>query len=767
MSKKNIILILLLINFIPTLLFSQRDANKAISKYDRILQDVFCLQNSGLSADVSNFSMKRDVGNFSFKNGKFYLLSPIDSVDRALLFIGTGDFNFIPPTMIEQAQLNRYYKSTNFKQNFTTLFIICNDTTVSSLKRQLNFSADKIQFDTKGVVSDIVEYYSDKEETSIRTSFMKSFLDNNQDDFFHAFFYKEKSEPFAFEILPNDFEPVRFLRKAETSQFYSKMEVICQFPEYNSNSRITNLIHVTDYKINTQILKGSILTDKLDYTAVCDMSIIIKKSGQRWLYFYINSEIEVDSVKTIEGNNLLFSKPKDSPVLFIECERKYVTEDSLKIKVFYKSNRFIKRNVNGWIVLNDEADWFPMYSSKNYAMFKLTFTYPKKMDLVSIGKKTNETVFKGYKTSTWITEKPVGFASFNLGGFKKVEKAEKNLPKIIVLKTEKSFLAQRRGMEYEIADDILNCVKFYTYILGECPIDKLYVSESPYLHGVAFPGLIHLSTITYQMYTYKGYDEVFRAHETAHQWWGLGVDAETYHDYWLMEGFSNYFGLWYMQMAIKDNEKFFDILNEWRDDILNNRKYLLSDGMEAGPIWLGYRTNSSSTRGDYNLIIYKKGGWVLHMLRSMLINLNTMNEDIFMSMLKDFYKSYEGKKASTEDFKSVLEKHLNQNMDWFFNQWIYGTEIPEYTYSHKSVKLSNGKYKIHFRVRTEGVNNDFIMPVPIEFNFEGNSKARISRKIKGSFTEFSIILPLKPIDIKFNLFDSVLAKVKQENWKDY
>ena len=29
----------------------------------------------------------------------------------------------------------------------------------------------------------------------------------------------------------------------------------------------------------------------------------------------------------------------------------------------------------------------------------------------------------------------------------------------------------------------------------------------------------------------QGDDEVFRAHEVAHQWWGIGVDFTSYHDH--------------------------------------------------------------------------------------------------------------------------------------------------------------------------------------------------------------------------------------------
>ncbi|MCK7520934.1 MAG: hypothetical protein MZV64_26185, partial [Ignavibacteriales bacterium] len=91
----------------------------------------------------------------------------------------------------------------------------------------------------------------------------------------------------------------------------------------------------------------------------------------------------------------------------------------------------------------------------------------------------------------------------------------------------------------------------------------------------------HLSRSTVVQTDFKGEDEIFRAHEVAHQWWGIGVDFDSYHDQWLSEGFAQYSGIWYLQAVKNDNDLFFDILNGWKDDILNVREYLFGSGQEA------------------------------------------------------------------------------------------------------------------------------------------------------------------------------------------
>lgn len=316
-----------------------------------------------------------------------------------------------------------------------------------------------------------------------------------------------------------------------------------------------------------------------------------------------------------------------------------------------------------------------------------------------------------------------------------------------------------------IAQDISNSIALFTELFGPLSTNSIKATEIPYLHGEAFPGLLHLSWATVIQTNFEGEDEIFRAHEAAHQWWGIGVDVNTYHDQWLSEGLAQYSGLWYLQAAKNDNELFFDILDGWKDEILNVRNYIFGSGQEAGPIWLGYRTSSSQTWGDYDLIIYKKGAWIIHMLRAMLLDLNTMNEDWVKAMMKDYYQTFKGKSACTEDFKKIVDKHFGENMGWFFDQYVYGTDIPLYKVAYKTKKTNEDKTIITLRVRQEGVPENFKMYVPFKLVFKNDMIGRIRIEVKGKETIYST----PPIDGKleeliFNDLESVLCEVEYEDW---
>ena len=56
----------------------------------------------------------------------------------------------------------------------------------------------------------------------------------------------------------------------------------------------------------------------------------------------------------------------------------------------------------------------------------------------------------------------------------------------------------------------------------------------------------------------------------------------------------------------------------------------------------------------------------------------------FKETIHDFVRTYAGQSATTENFKAVVEKHMtagmdldgNHKMDWFFNEYVYGTQLP-------------------------------------------------------------------------------------------
>ena len=172
-------------------------------------------------------------------------------------------------------------------------------------------------------------------------------------------------------------------------------------------------------------------------------------------------------------------------------------------------------------------------------------------------------------------------------------------PVTIQLNTEahgliRRFIPTSRSGPQDVEADVANSLAFFTDAFGAPLFHHYYATEIPYFHGQAFPGMIHLSFVTFLGLRDGGEDESFRAHEMAHQWFGIGVEPASYRDAWLSEGFAEFAGMWYMQIILHDNDKYFKMLREARDEIRRTRD-------KAVPIGLGYRA-LENWRGNYALI---------------------------------------------------------------------------------------------------------------------------------------------------------------------
>jgi aminopeptidase N len=320
--------------------------------------------------------------------------------------------------------------------------------------------------------------------------------------------------------------------------------------------------------------------------------------------------------------------------------------------------------------------------------------------------------------------------------------------------------AHQPKMRETVGGDMSRSLRFFQSVYGPTDIKHFYATEIPEYHGEAFPGMLHLSWITFQQTDDQGTDEVFRAHEVAHQWWGIGVDYLTYHDRWLSEGFATFSGLWYMQTARHSNDKYFGLLRQYRSSIF------LRKGV-PGPISLGHRVQSSRDADvdDYSTIVYKKGAWVVHMLRMLMLDLKTMNEDRFTETMQDFYRSYQGKRASTADFRRVVEQHVGTDMGWFFDQWVYGTALPTYRVATRTYRQPDGEYRVRLLVDQEGVPETFLMYVPVTVDLGKDRVARVRVKVTGAHSDIALPpVPAEPKAVRFNDLEGVLAEVKSVGW---
>ncbi|MFA5834489.1 MAG: M1 family aminopeptidase [Bacteroidota bacterium] len=752
----------------------------AIKEYWRITSELSQLSSqSVLSSPIENISFVRDAATFTLTSGTLYQLPSLNNNFHALLFIGKGSATIVPPSDIEQKQLNRFFDERLFPLEFKTLFLIFTDSTFTELSRRCAFVKTEMPSDGKSAVEHSLLMFRNDDTDEFDFDILRPFLFQDSQEMFYAHFYKKKSESFFFNIDPYEDEEISFGKMLQSGYLLSPSgyrETIVQF--HKKNTAGVSVIYQSGIKMGAEILHYSMdnrFANNLTLTSHCTISFINEVESRKWIPFSLYHTMNVDSIVWSDGKKADFVRLKESGLFWLYDSAGFKERQTYTM-IVYSQGEIINRD-EGWYSLKTSTSWYPhTLKYREKSTYDLKFSVPTLYQFTSIGTKVS-TASDGDNTVTeWKLASPGRNASFMIGRFKEYTASPDSTPPITVYVSNahdaqlKNYLSQAgvlsgKDMDKQVAGDIENSIRFFQHLYGKASTQQFTAIEIPGGHGEAFPGLVHLSWSTFQNTESDGTDEIFRAHEVAHQWWGIGVNFNTYHDQWLSEAFADYSGLWYMQVIIHDNEKFFEQLRKYKTLIMSNRKYLLGSGQEAGPIWLGYRTSSSSTEGDYSLIIYKKGAWVLHMLRNMALELKTMKEDVFQGMMKEFYQTNRGKSVSTADFQKITEKYFNIPMDWFFKQWVYNTEIPTYSILYKLQKQENGKYKVHCTVKQANVPDDFQMYVPFLIDFGEKRYARLRYLVKGPVTEFEFpLMPLKPEEIKFNDLESVLCEIEDEDW---
>ena len=730
MKIKNFILAGIILFVFPIVLNAQ---SSYISGLNNLKNPVIDTENI---YDVKDIVLIRDVATISLDSGTVYFFKPINGRTKLAVFEGKGTYNYQPPIEIEIRQLKRMMKKELIMDSFNKLVLFFDDSTFFDIAPYS--TKTKNDKESLSVLKDFIDYEIYKDNDFFDANVGNILFSNSPSEAFYSFISTEKNGDLFFTVDPTEYEEISFYKGTWDPVEGKMRESINQFFSMQHNQNLkkketNDIISFESYKIHTKI--------NSDLSMACHLTAGIKAltDNVQWFPVNLSKQFNISNLSLSNGEKLEYYSSGNSNLTWIKLPDNTSKNETLTL-VFDYSGSIIDR----------------IY---NLANFDLTFDYPDNYKLVSIGALEKETKDDDRIISHWKTNYKVRNASFNLGPYD-VDDYKPNdsiSVDMLYITTDK---------HENVGNDLMLSLDFFTKLYGPLPFSKLNATELPAGHGEAFPGLLHLSNYAFERGSDDGFWEMFVSHEVSHQWWGITVDFESYRDQWLSEGFAEYSSLMYLQTILQENDKFLGHLVKFRKELLETRKSFISDGIDPGPISLGYRNNTNATKNDYQLIIYKKGAWIFHMIRNIFLNLNTMNEDAFIGMLREVYSEYKLKRISTKQFREKVAKFSGLDFGWFFDQWVDNYYIPKYTFSTKSEKSPDGNYKIKCRVKQENVPPSFKMIVPIKITLSGDRIIRLRTLITGAASEFDLpILAENPEEITFNDLESVLCEVEYSKWE--
>lgn len=471
-----------------------------------------------------------------------------------------------------------------------------------------------------------------------------------------------------------------------------------------------------------------------------------------------------------------FAEDLHDPWLTVLLPRPVAAGERFVLELAYEAELLERlRDASGYL-LKDTSSWIPRHPDNRRRRFDLTFRAPENLRIASGGRLLDERVEDDTRIMRWVTNTPVrGTMSFHMGRFEVDEVTHDGLPPIAVY-ADRNHLGFAPGNRQKTLDDLVGSLRTYIDYFGPYPFDSLLVTETRASGGQAFPGLVLL---TFQVFgaLHTGESELFRAHEVAHQWWGAGADWETYRDQWIPEGFANYSAALYVLAGLGEEDQFRDMLDAWRLDALGEvnvgqglgKRYGFrpavireSDGHESGPLVAGFRLRTTDTPFDYRLLIYEKGAFVLHMLRMLLMDFETGDDGRFRDLMRGFMRDHTGGTTSTRSFEAAVTAAFGEPMDWFFDQWVYGVDVPTYRPDLDVSPLRDAAepFVLHGTVRQEDVPPGFRAAVPVRLEFRNHAPIVRRIVVDRPAVDVEIPIPAEPTRIEFNYLHGVLARVR-------
>lgn len=721
-------------------------------------------------AGVDSLVLNRGGVQFILEDGLLTFSEKLGGRTVAAAFKGEGRFKMLPPNRAERYMFAKLCTDTLADWEFSKAAFFFTDSTENELLDKLTFAPAGEKSGAEGLISDFMHYIEDEFKESFAAKIVPDLVQPALPGRFLAYF-KSDCGKMVFVYDSKEIEEIQLTKHSRTAAgFYP--ELISSFhsadqyaeSEWGPDHENKDLIDSLDYRISCKIWQSA----KIDVDV--QLSFLPLVDSLRAVTFTIFDGLDLESIVVLDaaGDTLYWDKLKEESAITVYLSEPLALHERSALRFKYSSGEVLRKTSWGNVYLAAPTTWYPRYGYLKRARYHLTFSCPEQYTFLSVGTKVSEKIEEGFKTTEWdLSEIPSSVVSFNYGLFERDSTSLTDGTPIEVY-GGRSHGAFSGKMREGVKLDLAAAGALFSLELADYPFNKMWATEIPANHGQACPGFLHLAWGSFEVQR-AGYTDAFVAHELAHQWWGHVVGWETYHDQWLSEGFAEYMAAWYVERKYKDDprykDRFFELVDNWRDDVLQSGSFQkwggtssYQEGNDAGPIWMGYRLASSKS-SDYFTLVYSKGAYVLYMLRMLMHDFVKNDDSRFLDMLRDFVASYYWKSASTADFIDIAEKHYGGDLDWFFDQYVYDTQIPHYKWKASYDEQLDGSYLVSLDIKTEDVGDGFQMLVPVTIIMEGDYHATVRIRIDRLNQKVTLPkIPYKPRKIVFNTYKSVLCK---------
>jgi hypothetical protein len=761
----------------------------AVALYRELLNPSFDAKDVYQIREVS--IMMEDL-HISISDGTIAFEREVNGRITGAMFEGIGEVLLVPPNRAERTSLALFTGSAVLEQRFQSAYLrFADDKIVNELRSGLRGHAEDAQefiarwqqpalVLARGDALPILQAMTSASQSA--ASFLHLRIGGTTAGIVDIFFDSNAAEQISVDqasVLNN----VAYFDTWTAFPMRSAREASGQEDPATRAS-----FEVSDYKLHVNVQPPT------DLSAEAEFTLTPQHSGQRTLILELSrylrlSEVRVNGApaeyiqnEAITGSDL--SRRGDD---LIGVVMPAPLEKDRPVKLQFKYSGPVMFNAGGDVIyVGARGTWYPNVGPA-FSNFDLTFDCPSDWSVVGTGALVSSTVNGGKRTARFVTSKPIGRAGFNLGKFvaataiagaveihaygaKTVEQSLAGAEARFGKKPDPTQETQ------QIADQAANTIQFLSSELTPFPYLNLEITQLPGMLSQSWPGLIYLSSTAFltpderralgvrDPYVELLLSRLMLTHETAHQWWGDAVDWVSYRDEWIVEALANYSALVMLDKQHPGDMR--TALTYYRGELLREtRNGIIA---EAGPVTLGHRLTSSKFPDAYERVLYGRGTWLIHMLRTMLREAGGGESDaVFFSALKGLLAAAPNHKISTLDLQRAFEQVMpaqlgyegHKSLDWFFDSWVNGDSIPQFSLDGVHMAPSGHKLKVTGTILEDHAAKDMVTAVPLyAVDAAGQSRFLAFVFADDSKTEFTLTAPASMKQILLDPEETLLRR---------
>jgi len=466
------------------------------------------------------------------------------------------------------------------------------------------------------------------------------------------------------------------------------------------------------------------------------------------------ANLKFESVK-LESNGKDLQFKSDDEKISIAFGKDYSPKDLIKIRLKYsakpkKGVYFVNALRNGGILLHDNQIWtqgeteesrywFPSYdfpddkaTTEQYLTVEADETAISNGELIETLQNADGTKTFHYKMNI---PHSVYLTSFVVGKYVKFADIYKNIPLSVYLYPGKEYLYK------QVFGNTKEMMRIYEELTGIAfPFNKY---DQTIVANFELGGMENITATTLSDRDIFFSDrnsavvEDIVSHELAHSWFGNLVTCRNWAELWLNESFATFMEAAYREKMYGRNDYLrkieADAKEYFDEESRMNKKHGLFNKLA--------RPDGSL----FDSVTYQKGSAVVHTLRE------TVGDRVFWKAINIYLNKHKFGNAETADLKAVFEDVSKKDLNWFFNQWVYGTGYPKlevnYQYNSETKKLQLNVKQT--QKAEEFTPSAFILPMDVEITTQTGVVYQEIMITKRDET-FSIRLNSAPKDVIFD-----------------